>query len=120
MSPSSPRKSALDLDSLAENYDVSTRKSDAEIQAEIETKRQETSHSEKDTCGPLVDICRAKQLFTPFYDLALKATGTIRNKMSDAHGRGPAPQCSAKKEHADHMIRLASTNITFLVSRSEL
>jgi hypothetical protein len=46
--------------------------------------------------------------------------GTIRNKLSDAHGRGPAAEHVAGKDHADHMIRLVSTNITFLIGLAGL
>jgi hypothetical protein len=74
----------------------------------------------KDTCAKLVAICKENQLFPPFYVPVLEATGSIRNKISDAHGRGPIPLYPVSKEHADHMIRLASTNITFLVGLSGL
>ncbi len=74
----------------------------------------------KDTFAKLVGICKDNHLFPPFYVPVLEAAGSIRNKISDAHGRGPVPQYAVSKEHADHMIRLASTNITFLVGLSGL
>jgi Abortive infection C-terminus len=75
---------------------------------------------DKDTCVKLVGICRDKQLFPPLYAPILKATETIRNKISDAHGRGPKPRYPVEKKHADHMIRLASTNMTFLTGLAGL
>ena len=79
-----------------------------------------TFDRDRDACAKLVGICKDQGLFPPFYAPILEATGTIRNKMSDAHGRGPEPQYAVEKEHADHMIRLASTNITFLVSLASI
>jgi hypothetical protein len=46
---------------------------------------------DKDTLAKLVDICNAKGLFPPFYAEVFKSIGTVRNKLGDAHGRGPTP-----------------------------
>ncbi len=50
----------------------------------------------------------------------LIAVGTVRNKLSNAHGRGPTPSHVAEKDHADHMIQLTSSHITFLIRRAGL
>jgi hypothetical protein len=71
-------------------------------------------------CSDLVEVCRSNGLFPAFYAPCLIVTGTVRNKLGDAHGRGPVPQNSVGKVHADHMLRLASTNITFVVALSGL
>jgi hypothetical protein len=70
---------------------------------------------EKDTCSKLVGICKDKGLFPPFYAPIFEASGTIRNKLGDAHGRGPAPMYAVAKEHVDHMIQLTSAHIVLLV-----
>ena len=51
--------------------------------------RKAIAYDAKDTCGPLVQKCRAGGLFPPFYVEAFKAVGTLRNNLSTAHGRGP-------------------------------
>jgi hypothetical protein len=84
------------------------------------THSERSSLSTKVACAKLVGICRDNQLFPSFYAPVLEATGTIRNRIGDAHGRGPDPLYPVAKEHADHMIRLASTNITFLVGLAGL
>ena len=73
---------------------------------------------DKDTCGALAKTLVANGLVYSFYTPLLETIGTIRNKISDAHGRGPAPQHSADKEYADHMIQVTSANITLLVKKS--
>ena len=70
---------------------------------------------DKDTLSPLVKACNANSLFPSFYVPIFEAVGTLRNKMSDAHGRGPKPPYTVSKEHADHMIQMTSAHITFLV-----
>src|SRR4051794_21857001 len=59
--------------------------------------------------------CNANGLFPPFYAPIFEAVGTIRNKMGDAHGRGPTPLYAVAKEHADHMLQMTSAHITLLV-----
>lgn len=75
---------------------------------------------DKDTCSKLVSICRDNGLFPPFYAPIFEATGTIRNKLGDAHGRGPAPMYAVGKEHVDHMIQLTSAHIVLLVGLAKL
>jgi len=74
----------------------------------------------RDTCSTLLEICRSKGLFHPFYRPILEGTATIRNKVGDAHGKGPAPEFKATKELADHMIYTSATNIVLLVSLAKL
>jgi len=69
---------------------------------------------EKDACAALVKQCVAQGLIPSFYEACLVAPGTIRNKLSDAHGRGPKIQHEASPEAADHMIHLVCSNILFL------
>jgi len=76
--------------------------------------------SDKHTCSKLVDICREHELFPPFYESIFKATGTIRNKLGDAHGRGPTPNHAVKKEHVDHMLQITSANIILVVGLAAL
>ena len=75
---------------------------------------------DKDTCSKLVGICKEEGLFPPFYAPIFEATGTIRNKLGDAHGRGPTPLYSVTKEHADHMIQVTSAHITLIVKLANL
>jgi hypothetical protein len=75
---------------------------------------------DKDTCSKLVGICRDNGLFPPFYSPIFEATGTIRNKLGDAHGRGPAPMYAVGKEHVDHMIQMTAAHIVLLVGLAKL
>lgn len=75
---------------------------------------------DKDTCSKLVGICRDNGLFPPFYAPIFEATGTIRNKLGDAHGRGPVPMYLMGKEHVDHMIQMTAAHIVLLVGLAEL
>lgn len=74
----------------------------------------------KDTCSKLLDICRAQGLFHPFYKQILEGTATIRNKISDAHGKGPRSDFPATKNLADHMLYTVCNNINLLVSLARL
>lgn len=65
----------------------------------------------RDTCSKLINICRDQGLFPPFYATILEAVGIIRNKLSDAHGRGPAPLHNVSREYAEHMVQLTSTHM---------
>jgi len=69
---------------------------------------------DRDTCSKLVSICRDNGLFPPFYTPIFEAVGTIRNKLGDAHGRGPKAQHTVTKELADHMVHMTSANILLL------
>ncbi|MEX0678886.1 MAG: hypothetical protein WD063_17555 [Pirellulales bacterium] len=68
----------------------------------------------KATCKDLVAICKDKGLFPSFYVSFFEGAGTIRNKLGDAHGKGPTPDLTATKEHFEHMVQITSANILFL------
>lgn len=69
---------------------------------------------------PLFDLAMTRGDFPPSYVPILETVGTLRNKMSDAHGRGPKPLYKVGKEHADHMIQITSAHITFVVKQAGL
>jgi len=75
---------------------------------------------DKDTCSKLVGICKDNGLFPSFYSPIFEATGTIRNKLGDAHGRGPAPMYTVGKEHVDHMLQMTSAHIILIVGLAKL
>ena len=75
---------------------------------------------DKDTCARLIKICKDNGLFPPFYSAIFEGTGIIRNKLGDAHGRGPNPLHQAAQEQAAHMIQMTSAHITLLVSLARL
>lgn len=79
-----------------------------------------TYDKEKDTCSKLLDVCREKGLFHPFYKPILEGAATIRNKIGDAHGKGPKPDYPATKELADHMLYTVCNNINLLLSLAKL
>ena len=68
----------------------------------------------KDTCAALVDVCHRNELFPSFYVDVFKRAGTIRNKLSDAHGRGPVRKHEVEPAHAEHMLHMVSTHIILL------
>jgi hypothetical protein len=74
----------------------------------------------KDTCAKLVGICKDGGLFFPFYAPILEGVGTVRNKLGDAHGKGPKPEFVADREHAEHMIAVTCAHIDFLVRQAGL
>jgi hypothetical protein len=65
-------------------------------------------------------VCRANGLFHPFYKTVLVGTAIIRNKIGDAHGKGPKPEFTATKELADHMLYTVCNNINLLISLAGL
>jgi hypothetical protein len=71
-----------------------------------------------DTCSKLVEICRARGLFFPLYAPLFTAVGTVRNKLGDAHGKGPAPENVATREHAEHMVAITCAHIDFLLGQA--
>lgn len=71
-----------------------------------------------DTCAKLISICRDNNLFPPFYCPVFEAVGSIRNKLSDAHGRGPKKTNNVTKENAEHMVYMTLTHIVFLAKRA--
>jgi hypothetical protein len=72
----------------------------------------------KDTCSSLVEICRSQGLFPPMYTEIFKSVGTLRNKLGDAHGKGPTPAHVAGREHAEHMIAVTCAHIDFVVHQA--
>jgi hypothetical protein len=74
----------------------------------------------KDTCSALLEHCREHGLFHPFYRSVLEGVATIRNKVGDAHGKGPNPEFVATKELADHMLYTVCTNINLVVTLAQL
>ncbi len=69
---------------------------------------------DKDTCKRLIDICHRNGLFESFYVSIFESICTIRNKLGDAHGRGPVRTYTPTLQHAEHMIHLTSTNMLVL------
>ncbi len=69
---------------------------------------------DRDTCSRLIDVCHKNCLFPSFYVELFKRMGTIRNKLGDAHGRGPVQQHDVKQLHAEHFLNMACTHILFL------
>lgn len=84
------------------------------------SKKGWTYNPDRDTLSRLVKVCGDNDLFPPFYVPIFEAVGTVRNKMSDAHGRGPKPLYTVSKEHADHMIQMTSAHITLVVKLAGL
>lgn len=74
----------------------------------------------KATCKDLVDVCRDKGLFPGFYAPFFVNAGTIRNKLGDAHGKGPTPEFTATKEHFEHMVQITSATILFFTRLAEI
>jgi hypothetical protein len=76
--------------------------------------------SDRDSCSTLIGICRNNGLFPGFYVPIFEATGTVRNKLGDAHGRGPLPLHSVENEHVQHLLQMTSAHIILLVSSAKL
>lgn len=74
----------------------------------------------RDTSSRLVNICRDHNLFPPFYVPIFEAAGTIRNKLSDAHGRGPTPQYQVTREYAEHMVQMTSSHMLLIAKLAGL
>ena len=74
----------------------------------------------RDTCSRLVVICRDGGLFPPFYAPMFEAVGTVRNRLGDAHGRGPTPMHTVSQEHAEHMVRMTSTHMLLIAKLAGL
>ena len=68
------------------------------------------------TCGAIVQKCQVASLFPSFCAEAFKASGTVRNELGSAHGRGPTRKHRVSMEQADHMIQMTSAHITDLVT----
>lgn len=74
----------------------------------------------RDTCSKLVSICRDHGLFPAFYAHILEVVGTVRNKLSDAHGRGPTPQYQVSREYAEHMVQMTSSHMLLVAKLAGL
>lgn len=72
----------------------------------------------RDACAKLVEVCRDNGLFEPFYTETFKSVGTVRNKVGDAHGKGPVPQAAADQKSAEHMIAMTCSHIKFLIQQA--
>jgi hypothetical protein len=95
----------------------------AAVESVLKTIRTEKGWSydkEKDACSKLLDVCRENGLFHQFHKPILERTATIRNKIGDAHGKGPASEYVATKELADHMIYTCCANISLLIKLAGL
>ncbi|MDQ5845374.1 MAG: abortive infection family protein [Acidobacteriota bacterium] len=79
-----------------------------------------TYDKNRDTCSRLLDICQKNGLFPSFYKQCFESICAIRNKIGDAHGRGPIRDNTAQLEHAEHMIHLTCSNMLFLAKLAEL
>ena len=73
---------------------------------------------DKDTCAKLLGICRDKAIFPSFYCPTFESVGTIRNKLGDAHGRGPKKAHTVSLEHAEHIVRIASSHMLLIAKLS--
>jgi hypothetical protein len=69
---------------------------------------------DRDTCSRLVAILQDNGLFPPFYGPIFLACGTVRNKLGDAHGRGPSGSIPVTRSHAEHLIHMISAHILLL------
>ena len=69
---------------------------------------------DKDTCATLVDVCQGNGLFPPFYSDLFKRTGTIRNKLGSAHGRGPKPSFQPGGAESEHLLYMTASQIILL------
>lgn len=72
-------------------------------------------NADKDTCAKLIGVCRDHGLFPGFYAPIFEGTGTIRNKLGDAHGQGPTPQFETSSEHVEHILHTTCAHILLLI-----
>ena len=75
---------------------------------------------DKDTCSRLVKLVIENGLLPSFYESCFISPATIRNRLGDAHGRGPEKRHEPNTDQADHMINLVCSNILFLRKMMEL
>lgn len=69
---------------------------------------------DKDTCAGLVDVCQRHGLFPSFYTDLFKRTGTIRNKLGSAHGRGPTQSFKPDSIESEHLLYMTGSQIIAL------
>lgn len=84
------------------------------------TEKSWTYDPQRDACSKLLEICQKNDLFPSFYRQILEGTATIRNKVGDAHGKGPNYDYVATKELAEHMVHTCCANAVLLVSLAKL
>jgi hypothetical protein len=84
----------------------------------ILTIKKISFNPEKDTCAKLIGICRDNAIFPSFYCPTFESVGTIRNKLGDAHGRGPQKTHAVSLEHAEHIVRIASSHMLLIAKLS--
>lgn len=82
------------------------------------TRKKWAYDPNKATLKDLVDVCRDRRLFPPFYTEIFKNAGMVRNKMG-GHGGGP-DAVKPDAEHAEHMIHLVSAHILLLTRVAKL
>lgn len=73
-----------------------------------------------DTLSKLVKICKDNGLFPGFYGPVFEGTGTVRNKLGDAHGRGPTPLYDVDEKHVEHLIQMTSAHILLVAKLAAL
>ncbi len=83
-------------------------------------KIKEWPYPEHGNCSDLIRICRDQGLFPPFYSSTFETVGAIRNRLGDAHGRGPEEPPRVGIEHAEHAVYLTSAHILFLTKLAGL
>jgi hypothetical protein len=84
-------------------------------------KARRWAYNETDACARLVAICQSNGLFHSFYTEMLVGVGRIRNKIGDAHGKGPTPEFPpATKVEAEHMIATTCSHVGFLIKQAGL
>ena len=99
------------------NFENSITLSDSAFESFLKTICSRNSWSfdaDKDTCSALIKSCKDHDLFPGFYVPVFEAVGTIRNKLGDAHGRGPKKLYSVSKENAEHMFYLVLNHILLI------
>lgn len=104
-------------------YDSAITKAGSSFESVLKTictERTWAYDSDKDTCSALVRACQREGLFDPFYAPSLEAVGTIRNKLSASHGRGPAPSYDVTLAKVEHFLHLIATHTLFLVGLAKL
>ncbi len=75
---------------------------------------------DKDSLSALVRICKDEGLFPAFYAPMLESSGTVRNKLGAAHGRGPMPAHSPGDPHVNHFLQLISAHMLMLIRLTNL
>lgn len=75
---------------------------------------------DKDTCSRLVRIIIDNDMLPSFYESCFISPATIRNKLGDAHGRGPEKSYEPNTDQASHMINLVCANMLLLRKCAEL